>query len=324
MIFGKFHRLIFCTVSVTFGLCFIALHLLQTQVHFQPCTQISQTVPQKEREQDILTVSHSQNGLSIHEKIVSSRFDKSAPLFIRYPSYSKCEDLRGKEFWKCFQNGHLCPPELLLRLGSFKDGRKWTCGVAHLGNLSVQEETFRCVAYSFGIAGDSSFEAELLQLTNCQVFVYDPSVSEIGEPIRPSNSRVRFQKLGIGPNNSENIWNLDKFMEKNGGHQWIDILKLDIESGEYLVLENILETFPELPFGQLLLEFHNFDAEDDKRDWVVDLVERLGQRGLRIFSSEVNVYYANHASEFSFINLNVLGLFMPEADVISKQNMIYL
>lgn len=47
-------------------------------------------------------------------------------------------------------------------------------------------------------------------------------------------------------------------MENNGGHEWIDILKINEERAEYTSIDRILDDFPEnqglgLPFGQLLL-----------------------------------------------------------------------
>ena len=38
-----------------------------------------------------------------------------------------------------------------------------------------------CVVYSFGINGESSFEAEVLDRTECQLWGYDFSVSDVGD-----------------------------------------------------------------------------------------------------------------------------------------------
>ena len=56
------------------------------------------------------------------------------------------------------------------------DGGKFVCGLSALARLPEEE----CVLYSFGVNGESSFEAEVLQKTNCKAYGYDFSVNSWG------------------------------------------------------------------------------------------------------------------------------------------------
>lgn len=53
------------------------------------------------------------------------------------------------------------------------DGGKWVCGMSRIAKKPD------CVVYSFGINGESSFEAEVLDRTECQLWGYDFSVSDV-------------------------------------------------------------------------------------------------------------------------------------------------
>lgn len=215
------------------------------------------------------------------------------------------------EFWNTLIPSFECPASYFGRIGSKADGGKWTCGVEYFGSLYKP-----CVVYSFGVSGDSSFEADMLTTTTCEVYAYDPFVDSIAPPLRSTNPRVHFEKLGIAGKSSDTMKTLKTFMQKNGGHKFIDILKVDVEFAEYASLENILASFDELPFGQLLIEFHLHDRQNlgKTTEWMISLLRRLEDKGLRLFNRENNPRAAD-ACEFSFINTNTLGLFLAEEDI---------
>jgi hypothetical protein len=73
-------------------------------------------------------------------------------------------------------------------------------------------------------------------------------------------------------------------------HQYIDILKIDLEGWEFEVLFQILQPYiasgEPVPFGQLLIELHAWDKKfEDFLSWW----EMLESAGLRPFMSEVRV-----------------------------------
>lgn len=218
------------------------------------------------------------------------------------------------DYWNSYHPSFTCPAKSLIRIGKSGDGGKWTCGAE---NLARRRDT-PCVLYSFGVSGDSSFEADMLSTTPCDLWAYDPTVDKIANPLRPSNLRVHFEKLGIAGKDAGDKKTLKTFMDNNG-HEWIDVLKVDVEGFEYEMLDNILETFDQLPFGQLFLEFHLMKKPEHYRR-IQSLIERLEMKGMRMFYKENNPLWLP-GCEFSLINTKSLGLFlsMEDIEIISRR-----
>ena len=91
-------------------------------------------------------------------------------------------------------------------------------------------------------------------------------------------------------------------MEMNN-HTFIDILKIDIEGGEFDALASLIDAYPAardpsapgngLPFGQLQLEIHARDEAQSAFPRFLEWWERLEQAGLRPFWTEPNLVYLN-------------------------------
>jgi hypothetical protein len=84
-------------------------------------------------------------------------------------------------------------------------------------------------------------------------------------------------------------------MERNG-HDFIDVLKVDIEANEYDALDVFIDSFhgEPLPFGQLQIEVHVYGGSE----WqyfpkFLMWWEKLEAAGLRPFFSEPNLVYVN-------------------------------
>ncbi|KAG0240564.1 hypothetical protein BGW41_006825 [Actinomortierella wolfii] len=153
-----------------------------------------------------------------------------------------------------------------------------------------------------------------------------------------NNPRVHFQKVFLGKVDKVDAYNnqwktLQTLMQENG-HQWIDILKIDIEGHEYETLHALMDHYDNhgrsndgnddsmmasvLPFSQLELELHVETAlsmqgrvpkqamqfADFLRFW-----RRLESFGLRAFWTEPNLLPTSiwkqplWYSEYSFINV---------------------
>ncbi|KIK61067.1 hypothetical protein GYMLUDRAFT_85072 [Collybiopsis luxurians FD-317 M1] len=212
--------------------------------------------------------------------------------------------------WNFFPAAFNCPYEVR-HLGTLADGGKWVCG------LSKLEREPDCIIYSFGISGDSTFEAELLQDTNhCKIWGYDFSVTDFTDDIPNSEKwRTNFQPYGLagkdspGTTNSPPMFSLQSLMNLNG-HDHIDLLKIDIEGWEFETLEELIKPYlssgKPLPFAQLQLEIHVWDMPFAKflKWW-----EMLEAAGLRPFWTEPNLVYVDYAkatpslTEYSFINI---------------------
>lgn len=104
--------------------------------------------------------------------------------------------------------------------------RQYMCGLPRV----AAERGEKCVVYSFGVAQESSWEAEILQRTDCEIYMYDFSVSTYGPQIHslPASLRRRahFFAYGVGSKDEEidgiKFYTLKTLMAMNG-HDWIDI-----------------------------------------------------------------------------------------------------
>jgi hypothetical protein len=201
-------------------------------------------------------------------------------------------------------------PKSVQRIGALGDGGKWVCGIetfessSSIGSLAKTRKP--CIVYSFGVAGDSSFEEEILERTHCEIFAFDASVQDMGPQILPDQRpRVHFYPTFIGTSESGDKTTLGAIMRKHG-HSWVDIIKMDIEGSEFAVLDQVMSEFPQaLPFGQLLLEIHvDCPFQEMYIFW-----EKLENAGLRPFRNEINLAPCVHGkalptlSEYSFLNL---------------------
>lgn len=91
------------------------------------------------------------------------------------------------------------------------------------------------------------------------------------------------------------MYTLRTLMEING-HDFIDVLKVDIEGNEFDSLSTFIDSFhgEPLPFGQLQLEVHVYQ----EGSWgnfrkFLNWWEKLEAAGLRPFFSEPNLVYVN-------------------------------
>ncbi|PPQ65698.1 hypothetical protein CVT24_012116 [Panaeolus cyanescens] len=200
--------------------------------------------------------------------------------------------------WDFFPAAFTCPHEIQ-RLGALGDGGKFVCG------LSRVVEKPDCVVYSFGINGESSFEREILDKTDyCQIWGYDFSVKSFGPEIsRALAHRTHFKAFGLagsdkdGPRDHPKMYKLETLMKQNG-HDFIDILKIDIEGWEFETLTALIKPYIQsrkpLPFGQLQLEIHLWNKSFE---YFLGWWEMLEEAGLRAFWTEVNTCHnSNHVS----------------------------
>lgn len=216
--------------------------------------------------------------------------------------------------WDFFIPAFQCPHRVR-RVGTLGDGGKWVCG---LDRVAKQD---KCVIYSFGINGESSFESTLLKRApSCEAWGYDYSVNSWGPEITGDpelRERAHFKSFALGgtdnhtDNDNPKYWTLDSLMDLNG-HTFIDILKIDIEGGEFDALATFLSARAEgdvLPIGQLQLEIHAREGHENfvyfSRWWT-----KLEAAGLRPFWTEPNLVYVNivrgvrpELAEYSFMNI---------------------
>ncbi|KAF9550406.1 hypothetical protein EC957_000708 [Mortierella hygrophila] len=211
--------------------------------------------------------------------------------------------------WWYFQPSFNCPHEVE-RVGRFNDGGKWMCGMTVLESMTKED---KCVIYSLGVFDDSSWEKEMIDRTNCQVYAFDASVNGISGDAA-GNPNIHFFKYFVGGKDEVDkdgtVWKTLKTIMKENGHEWIDVLKIDIEGNEFDALNAMMDQFEILPFSQLQIEIHLFGDMED-RNLFMDFVkfwERLEGHYIRPFWSELNTVYSRidkglGLSEYSFINI---------------------
>jgi len=214
--------------------------------------------------------------------------------------------------WDVFLPSFPCPFEVE-RIGRMGDGGKFTCGLPRIR----EKRGKKCIVYSFGVERESSWEAEILERSDCEIYMYDFSVSTFGPQLQAMDpamsSRAHFFQYGIGGKDEvvdgHQFFTLASLMKMNG-HDWIDILKVDVEGAEFKMLPDVVADFGNgnLPFGQLLLEIH---AERTEHAYATQEFgawwKMLEDAGLRPFFSELN-YPSAHwlpyptAMELAFVN----------------------
>jgi len=215
--------------------------------------------------------------------------------------------------WDFFIPAFQCPHRVE-RVGTLGDGGKWVCG---LDRVAKQD---KCVIYSFGINGESSFERSLLRRApGCEIWGYDFSVKSWGPEIIDDpelRRRAHFKPWALtGSDRHQESddpkgWTLDSLMKLNG-HTFIDILKIDIEGGEFDALTSFIAAHAhgDLPVGQLQLEIHALHGHE-RFDFFINWWESLEAAGLRPFWTEPNLVYINimrgvgpELTEYAFMNI---------------------
>jgi FkbM family methyltransferase len=179
------------------------------------------------------------------------------------------------------------------------------------------------VVYSVGVGTELSLDLSLVEKYGCKVHCFDPTPVSAewvrGQELPP---QIIFHEVGLAAYDGElafrmprksgsahfspiqrdasdredemvkaPVWRLETMMQKLG-HDHIDLLKIDIEGGEYEVIEDIVRLGDKV--GQLLMEFHHCYRSVPLAKTVA-AVERLRAAGFRIFSISPRTYEISFA-----------------------------
>jgi hypothetical protein len=296
--------------------------LFETQVEKTRLIEEKKVVVQeasKANEGNFIHISEPINGaksktfgpinLFVQERMRLSEIAFKKSLERRY-AYLKGKDLANIKLWDVYHPVFMwdyfppvynCPWDLD-RVGIIGDGGKYICGLE-----MIYKHLNPCVVYSFGVNTDSSFEHEIHERTTCEIFAFDFSVNRIAQQSL-NDKRVHFTKIGLSGSPSFNMKTLKKLM-KERGHDFIDLLKVDIERSEFDTFTGILRDFNgELPFAQLSIELHA-NHEFIKFPELLKWFESLEQAGLRPIMNEINLNPLLEgakeawAIEYTFINV---------------------
>jgi len=112
------------------------------------------------------------------------------------------------------------------------------------------------IAYSFGIGNEISFDKELAN-KNIDIFMYDHTIE--GLPFE--NTKFHWKKIGLSYKKGENnnTKTINEIIEENGHtNEKCMILKLDIEGGEWNILNEINQEIL-IQFKYIIIEFNFTD-----------------------------------------------------------------
>ena len=194
----------------------------------------------------------------------------------------------------------------------------------HFGRLTLNPRllTRDSVVYAFGIGDDITFDLGLIARFGCHVHAFDPAPDSIAwakkQQTPPKWILHEFGLCDIDgvitlypPDNPEWVANTvfsRQYSTSTGtacpvhrletimgmlGHDHIDLLKMNIEGGEYAAIEDLLKT--RLPVRQLLVSFHHHFKEIGVVK-TLDAIRALNAIGYYTFSTSFN------GQEVAFLN----------------------
>jgi FkbM family methyltransferase len=185
------------------------------------------------------------------------------------------------------------------------------------------------IVYSFGIGEDVSFDLQMIEKYNAQVWGFDPtpkSIAWVKEHI--DHPRFHFEGYGISdrdgveqfylPQNENYVSGstsvhsglkekpIDVEMRcfstiiEQIGHEKIDLIKMDIEGSEFEVIPNILEwqQIHHMQIPQFCIEIHGRFSAEDGVSKNHNLISQMNKAGY------VLVYVSDTFEELTFITKN--------------------
>jgi len=187
-----------------------------------------------------------------------------------------------------------CPQGSMKRFGLRGDGGWDLC-------LTDSIKKPPCIIYGFGVGYHDEWDIEVATKLPCEVHSFDPTpgvVAWMEKRKRGIPDRMHFHPWGISNRTQDKKVFNNAFTKDSNvlvslktvtdimstlDHRRVDVVKLDIESHEWGVLDDILD-IPGLE--QLMLEFHF-----GKAYWWTEAIEKILRAGFRIYKKESGRYH---------------------------------
>ena len=185
--------------------------------------------------------------------------------------------------WYMFADfGHCISTAKLGGSSMIGDGGKYVCNPHRIRSP--------CLIYSMGVNQDITFETQFLDnVAKCEIFAFDPA-PHVAQNVELQSSlklrNISFFPYGIGKTNTLNqIMHMTNKLDRDGNPMLIDILKMDIEGGEFEFLDWFTKSCAAFKINQILIEFH-LEGIENKVMW--NHLQSLWKCGFRIFHKDPN------------------------------------
>ena len=169
------------------------------------------------------------------------------------------------------------------RLGNRGDGGKWLCDP----DCMLREG---CVVVSIGSNNEFSFELAMLE-RGCSVHTFDHTVANAAPP-----PGVHFYSLGLGVTGAVLPLVTFEHLLEAANVSTVDVLKMDIEGGEYPVLADA-HNLKVMGAGvrQLLVEFHWAAgvSHENPTAWMRKVARSVMDAGFVVFHKEPNILWSD-------------------------------
>lgn len=152
-----------------------------------------------------------------------------------------------------------------------------------------------CLVYSFGISNDFTFDDTIAERYGCEVHSFD---TRMGKKSYRRNRLSYFHAFGVAgtkkvnEDGTELLTYGSVLLKLKHTEKVVSILKLAIESLEWEVLENMLETRLLSGIDNLAVEFHlersSFETDRDTYARALLVFKNLYDNGFRIFWTRAN------------------------------------
>ncbi|XP_069129878.1 uncharacterized protein [Argopecten irradians] len=193
----------------------------------------------------------------------------------------------------------------VIRVGRVDDGGWDIC------NDTDYRPSAPCLVYSFGVAGDWSFDDQISNIYGCQVHSFDPS---IGKADHQRSPLITFHNLGLWgkPKGMRGKWtmmNLKGIIDMLGHTgKTIDIVKMDIEASEWDAIPDMVATGVLKNVRQLYFEFHSQPNPAETMRMKVKALQGIEEQGFKLFWSHPNIKGGN-PRPFSITGRQVSGCY---------------
>jgi hypothetical protein len=163
-----------------------------------------------------------------------------------------------------------------------------------------------CIIYSFGINYDFSFDDDAAQVYGCDVYCFDPSMAKEADKVERSKL-VHFYKIGLSHEAASppKGWKLQTLggIRAMLGHKnkTIDVLKIDIESGEWNSIPEMVKTGQLKDVRQILFEYHFTEVTKEYLLPRLQAIQSIEEAGFKRFYAHKNPACGRRVTGFPVI-----------------------